>query len=169
MSLPQKNVGKKPDNRPSLYSQLTKQDEGEPKYLPPPAINPQANLDEQIDKRLRDLVTKDIGLGYFHGAQKDNLTENLRVVGGVLCFVEKFWKKLLGTSFPSIPRRHSSSKLLEAVSLCRRNNRKNEKLFVKLVAKHMGTLATLHWNSYKKTKFFKVAVEVSFFFLTHAV
>ena len=157
LALPDKIPARKPTK--TVNALLMNKDEGDRKYLPRPAEIANARLDKQILNRLYILCTEGLGLGFYHKSQRDCLESNLKLVGGVLCFVEKYWTKLLKTSFPAIPREHSTSQLLQLVSLCSRERPKAVPLKVQTVATHMATLANLTWSPYKKSVSFAPALE----------
>ena len=158
LALPDKSPAKK--TKRSAFSLLMTTDEGEPKYLPRPPDKPGALLDNQIVDRLHILCTEEIRLGFFHATQRECLTGNLRQLGGVLCFVEKYWKRLLKLPFPTIPTKYSASLLLEVVSMCTRLGKvASQTIKLQTLSKHLGTLAELTWNPYKKSVTFNPCLD----------
>ena len=108
-------------------------------------------FDDQIRKHLYHLV-KAGELVFLNNAQIICLKKNLYDLSNILCFVEKNWKKLLCSNFPSIPvGNYTVSLLLKTVIKC---SRKGKKFYGRLTLPHFatrcGTLAQISWLAYKK-------------------
>ena len=78
-------------------------------------VNKEPEINEKTMDKAHE-VFEDVELGCWSNNQKDNLTKNADHLMKGLCFMQKYWKVLLGSECPHIPAGDfDSSKLLNAI------------------------------------------------------
>lgn len=72
------------------------------KFLEPPPTKSNPRLDDQIKSELVSYFMEDMQIGYFNPDQKKCLEKIVTQLVGVLCAVQKHWRKLMARNFPEI-------------------------------------------------------------------
>ena len=117
-------------------------------------------FDDQIRRHLYHLVEAG-ELGYLNIAQSIFLKKNFYDLSNILCFVEKHWKNLLCSNFPSIPVGNYTVSLI--FKIVRKCSRKGKNFYGRLTLPHLATrcdtLAQIYWLAYKTFTRMKKALQ----------
>ena len=117
-------------------------------------------FNDKIRKHLYHIVESG-ELVYFNNAQSICLKKNLYDLSNILFFVEKYWKKLLCSKFPSVPvGNYTVSLLLKTII---KGSQKRKKFYGRLTLPHLATrcdtLAQIYWLAYKTFTRMKKALQ----------
>ena len=132
------------------------------KFLEPPPTKSNPRLDDQIKSELVSYFTEDMQIGYFNPDQKKCLEKIVTQLVGVLCAVQKHWRKLMARNFPEIPSKFDDCELLEVVSNCSRTSTKSnsEDLTITIINHHLSTLASISWLAFSKSTRMKAPIDL---------
>lgn len=131
--------GKEKEALPDAVARLN--GDSEPKDVLYLQIEVKQNPDftDQVLEELYRLVQRE-ELGFFSYEQRECLTNNLRDLSVVLSFVEKHWKKLVGSSFPTFPMGVTPTRcycrLLQIVAGRRRRTKGSRSVFFQHIVVH---------------------------------
>lgn len=77
------------------------------------------NFDIQVQCLVRSYI-KQLGFGYTNSTEEESLEKFVDLYSKTLQFVERYWKNLLVSEFPSIPKQHSNVQSLKLLKLTQR-------------------------------------------------